>query len=146
MRRLGWLMALALVGLALSACGGMDDDEGQPAAETTTETETTETATTTTEATTTIEAEPEGPRQIRISYRGGKLSGDSGTVRVRRGDEIKLTVRADVEEEVHVHGFDLSAEVAPGHAASINFVADQKGAFIIELEHLQLHIAKLRVS
>jgi hypothetical protein len=146
MRRVSWVMVLALIGLALSACGGMDDDEGQPAAGTTIEAQPTETVTTTTEAATTTEAEPEGPRQIRISYRGGKLSGDSGTVRVSRGDEIQLTVRADVEEEVHVHGYDLSAEVGPGHPARINFVADQKGAFTIELEHLQLHIAKLRVS
>lgn len=145
MRRLSWLTALALVGLALSACGGMDDDESQPAGETTTGAQTTETVTTTGEATTT-EAEPEGPRQIRISYRGGKLSGDSGTVRVRRGEEIELTVRADLEEEVHVHGYDLSAEVAPGHPAKISFVADQRGTFTIELEHLHLHIAKLRVS
>lgn len=137
------MIALAvLVAVGLSACGG-DEDEGQPAAEATTKT--TEAATTTVEETTT-EAEPEGPRQIRISYRGGKLGGDSGTVRVRRGEEIELIVRADVEEEVHVHGYDLSAAVAPGHPAKISFVADQRGKFVIELEHLHLHIAELRVA
>ena len=144
MRPVRWLIAVGVViGLGLSACGGMDDDEGGPAAGMTATT--TETATTTSEATTT-EAEPEGPHQVRIAYRGGKLSVDSGTVRVRRGEEIELTVRADVEEEVHVHGYDFSAAVAPGHPAKISFVADQQGKFIIELEHLQLHIAELRVQ
>lgn len=140
MRHTRWLIALAvLIGLGLSACGGTDD-EG-PAAGTVT----TEAAPTTAEATTT-EAAPEGPRQIRITYRGGKLSGDSGTVRVARGDEIELIVRADVEDEVHVHGYDLFTEVAPGHPAKISFAADQRGTFTIELEHLHLRIAKLRVS
>lgn len=143
MRHTRWPIALAvLIGLGLSACGGTDD-EG-PAAGTVTGGQTTE-APTTAEATTT-EAAPEGPRQIRITYRGGKLSGDSGTVRVARGDEIELIVRADVEDEVHVHGYDLFTEVAPGHPAKISFVADQRGTFTIELEHLHVRIAKLRVS
>jgi hypothetical protein len=120
----------------------MDSDEG--AADTMTVPQT-EAATTIHEATTT-EAAPEGPHQIRITYRGGKLGGDSGTVRVPRGEEITLTVRADVEDEVHVHGYDLFAAVEPGHPAKISFVADQRGTFTIELEHLQLHIANLRVS
>jgi hypothetical protein len=144
-RRASLPIALVVaVAFGLSGCGGMDDDEGGPAAGMTT-TAATEAATTTSEETTT-EAEPEGPRQIRISYRGGKLGGDAGNVRVRRGEEIMLTVRADVEEEVHVHGYDLSAAVAPGHPAKISFVADQQGEFIIELEHLHLHIAELRVQ
>jgi FtsP/CotA-like multicopper oxidase with cupredoxin domain len=144
-RRTRLLIALGVaVALGLSACGGMDDDEGGPAAGMTTA-PTTEAETTTSEATTT-EAEPEGPRQIGITYRRGKLGGDSGTVRVRRGEEIQLTVRADVEEEVHVHGYDLSAAVAPGHPAKISFVADRQGNFVIELEHLHLHIAELRVQ
>jgi heme/copper-type cytochrome/quinol oxidase subunit 2 len=104
----------------------------------------TEAATTTSEATTT-EGESEGPRQIRITYRGGKLSGDTGTVRVAQGDDVRLVVSADVEEEVHVHGYDLTAAVAPGHAARITFVADRRGTFTIELEHLHLHIVRLRV-
>jgi hypothetical protein len=142
MRHLRWLFALVvLAGFGLSACGGTDE-EGQPAPETITEALT---EPTTAEATTT-EAAPEGPRQIRITYRGGKLSGDSGTVRVARGEEIELTVRADVEDEVHVHGYDLFTEVAPGRPAKITFAADQRGTFTIELEHLHLRIAKLRVS
>jgi hypothetical protein len=138
-------IAAALL-LGLSACGGSDDDGGE-AAQTGTPTETIEETTTeeTTTAETTTEAEEEGPVKIRLAYRGGKLSGDTGTVRVPRGAEVELTVRADIEDEVHLHGYDLAADVAPGRPAQINFDADERGRFIVELEHLHLHIVTLRV-
>jgi hypothetical protein len=148
--------AAVVVALALAGCGGGGSDEaGSPAAGDT-ETATTtveETATgdttseeATTEEGTTTQAEPAGPRRIRISVRNGKPRGDTGTVRVERGEDLVLIVRADVEDEVHVHGYDLLAPVAPGHASRISFKADQPGTFTIELEGLHLHIAKLRVA
>ena len=67
-------------------------------------------------------------------------------VRIPRGEQVQLIVRADVEDEVHLHGYDLSAEVAPGHPGQINFEAGRRGRFIAELEHLHLHIVTLRVT
>jgi hypothetical protein len=73
------------------------------------------------------------------------LSGDTGTVPIEKGADVRLMVRADVEDEVHLHGYDLTAEVAPGHSARINFKAEDAGRFIAELEHLHLHIVTLRI-
>jgi hypothetical protein len=137
-----WSIMLGVLVLAVSACGSTDENGNVP--NTATAADTTKAAPTSSEATT--EAAPEGPRQLRIAYRGGKLSGDTGTVRVAEGDRIRLIVRVDIEEEVHVHGYELSAAAAPGHPARIDFVADQRGTFTIELEHLQLHILRLRVG
>ena len=145
MRRLLAIAVLAVLALlAVSACGGDDDEADQSAGETTTEVETT-TEATTTEETTTATAEPSGPVKVRIAYRGGKLSGDTGTVPIEKGADVQLMVRADVEDEVHLHGYDLAAEVAPGHPARINFEADDAGRFIAELESLELHIVTLRI-
>lgn len=135
------VVALAL--LALAACGGSDEDAAGTVAGTTPSVETTTEETTTAETTT--ESEPEGPAKIRITYRGGKLSGDTGTVPIEKGADVQITVRADVEDEVHLHGYDLTAEVAPGHPGRINFEASDAGRFIAELEHLHLHIVTLRV-
>ena len=136
------LPIVVLAGLALSACGDSDEDAGGTGGATTaTSVETTETTT----VETTTEAEEEGPTKIRITYKSGNLSGDTGTVRVDKGASVQLLVRADVEDEVHLHGYDLAAEVAPGHLAAINFEADDVGKFIVELEHLHLHIVTLRV-
>ena len=144
MRRLLATAAFALLALlAVPACGGDDDEAGQGAPGTTTEAETT-TEITTTEETTTA-AEPSGPVKVRITYRGGKLSGDTGTVPIEKGADVQLMVRADVEDEVHLHGYDIAAEVAAGHPAEINFKADDAGKFIAELESLELHIVTLRI-
>jgi hypothetical protein len=141
------LLISALALLALPACGGSDDSAGGTGNQTITSVETQDITTveTTTEETTT-EAEPAGPITIRIAYKGGKLSGDTGTVRIPRGEQVRLIVHADIEDEVHLHGYDLAAEVTPGHQARINFEADQRGKFIAELEHLKLHIVTLRVT
>jgi hypothetical protein len=141
------LLMSILALLVLPACGGDDEEAGGTGNDTITSVETEETTTveTTTEETTT-EEEPAGPITIRIAYKGGKLSGDTGTVRIPKGEKVRLIVRADIEEEVHLHGYDLAAEVAPGHPARINFEADQRGKFIAELEHMELHIVTLRVT
>jgi ABC-type glycerol-3-phosphate transport system substrate-binding protein len=138
------LVILAL--LALPACGGSDEDGADTGAVATsgqnTDVETTTEATT--EETTTQEQE-QGPTKISIKYVDGKLSGDTGTVRIEQGAQVRLMVRADIEDEVHLHGYDLAAEVAPGHPARIDFEADDAGKFIAELESLELHIVTLRV-
>ena len=144
MRRLLAIAVVLLALLAVPACGGDDDEADQGAPGTTTEAETTTEVTTTEETTTT--AEPSGPVKVHITYRGGKLSGDTGTVPIEKGADVQLMVRADIEDEVHLHGYDIAAEVAPGHPARINFKADDAGKFIAELEHLALHIVTLRVK
>ena len=45
-------------------------------------------------------------------------------VPIAQGEQVLLIVRSDVEDEVHLHGYDLAAEVAPGQPAQIRFRAD----------------------
>ena len=46
---------------------------------------------------------------------------------------------------MHLHGYDLMADVAPGAPATIRFTADVPGIFEVELEDRGLHIAELEV-
>ncbi|MBA2384839.1 MAG: hypothetical protein H0V68_09300 [Actinobacteria bacterium] len=52
---------------------------------------------------------------------------------------------SDVADEVHVHGYDVHADVARGQPATIEFTADVPGRFEIELEERGLQIAELEV-
>jgi FtsP/CotA-like multicopper oxidase with cupredoxin domain len=65
---------------------------------------------------------------------------------VQKGARVTLVVTADHSEEVHVHGYDLKADVAPGKPAKIGFHADTPGRFEIELEHAGKQIAELTVE
>ena len=52
-------------------------------------------------------------------------------LRVSRGDTVRLAFEADEEGEIHLHGYDLTAEVAPGHPGELVFEADTAGAFAL---------------
>ena len=130
-----------------------DDDDGSAAettiAQTTTAETTTEAPPTTSEPVTT-EAPPTttaAPEPVRINYVivGGEPQGGIQRDSVAQGRDVVITVTSDVADEVHVHGYDLMADVAPGAPATIRFTADAPGRFEIELENTAVQIAELEV-
>jgi ABC-type Fe3+-hydroxamate transport system substrate-binding protein len=149
MRRL-FPLAFVLT-LLLFACG----DSGSPTTSsigttttasesTTTETPppTTTTTTTTTEATTTS-ASSDLPL---IKVEDGVKTDGLDTISVRVGETVRFEVEADVADEVHIHGYDLSFETIPGEEILIEFVADATGIFEVEIEGLALHIVDIEVT
>ena len=83
---------------------------------------------------------------LTISVVGGKPDGGVQHLTVSRGDQVTVHVTSDgVRDEVHVHGYDLMADVAPGSPATIRFTADAPGRFEIELENTGVQIAELEV-
>jgi hypothetical protein len=138
------LAAIAPLALSAAACGGSNSDTTTGA--TTTATSTT-TETTTTDTTTTPAPPPAAPRKtILIVYRNGTVVGGLNRTTVDKGTKLTVAVRADVSDEVHVHGYDLMQDVAPGKPARITFVASIPGRFEIELENKGLQIADLQVN
>jgi hypothetical protein len=118
-----------------------DDGEATP-------TRTVTTATSPTESVTTNgETEPAAAEPVRASIRviGGDPVGGLTRIQAREGDRIVLIVRADAPEHVHVHGYDLVADVGPGRPASMRFRATLTGRFEIELENSHRQIAQLTV-
>jgi hypothetical protein len=83
--------------------------------------------------------------EIEIRVRGGEVE-SPGQVGVKAGDRVRITVRADVSDEVHVHGYDLFDEVRPGRSAVIEFRADVVGVFEVELENASLLLLRLQVN
>ncbi len=134
----------AVAALTLAACG----DNGSPQATGTTAT-TTPAATTSTSigpATTakpTTTADPTPVIEVRVA--GGKVQGGVRRERLQRGDTVVLRVVADVADEVHLHGYDRTAEVAPGKPAQIRFTADITGVFEVELEQRKQPLLMLEV-
>ena len=102
------------------------------------------TATTTARTDTQTPPAPE-PVEIRIQVRGGRPLGGIKRVRVDRGDSVVLVVGSDEADHVHVHGYDIFWDVAPGRPARLTFRARLAGRFEIELEDRHLLIAELLV-
>jgi hypothetical protein len=128
-----------------------DDDEDQAAQATTAQTTTEPPPATTEEPPVTTEAPPptttQDPGTVHINYVivGGKPEGGIARDSVARGRIVVINVTADVTDHVHVHGYDLMADVSPGAPATIRFTADAPGRFEIELEESGVQIAELEV-
>jgi hypothetical protein len=137
---LGLLLSLFLV-----LRPGNDDEGAAPTSvETTTAAATTTSATTETEPPATTAPKP--PDVVRISIT--VASDTAPTVRrfsVTQGRQVELTVTSEIADEVHVHGYDLMGDVAPGKPVTIAFKATAPGRFEIELEQHKLQIAELEV-
>ena len=155
---LGAAVALAVVLFLVLRPGGDDGEEANPApatettattteatAEETTTEETTSEETTTEESTTTEPAGPPPAERIRVRFANGQTVGGVQHVEVERDRDVVLVVRSDVADHVHVHGYDLFADVAPGQATRISFTADLVGRFEVELEDRALPLVDLQV-
>jgi len=112
---------------------------------TTSTTQTTTSATTTTAPTTTAKPRPPARTRITITVRGGRVVGGIRRATVPKGARVELFVTADVADEVHLHGYDRSRDVAPGAPARLRFRATTSGRFEVELEQRELQIAEITV-
>jgi hypothetical protein len=138
------LAIAALVGLFIVFRPGGDDGAAASSTPATTEsgrtpTETTTPATAT--ATTPTVTTPKVTRW-RVDSRDDALD----RLTVPKDTALRIVVIAGVTDEVHVHGYDLMADVAPGSPAVVNFTADLPGRFEIELENRGREIAQLNVQ
>ncbi|MBM4263213.1 MAG: hypothetical protein FJ145_17505 [Deltaproteobacteria bacterium] len=85
-----------------------------------------------------ISAEVGQKQVVAITLKGGKvhgqteMSGGLPVVRVRRGQEVVLRWRSDIDMIVHLHGYDIETRVKPDHEAMTEFVARAAGRFPVE--------------
>ena len=93
---------------------------------------------------TTTETGPATTR-LNVTIRDGEPVGGIARVTATKGDLLVVGVRSDVVDHVHVHGYDLMVDVAPGKPARMQFTASLTGRFEIELEDRGKQIAQLTV-
>jgi FtsP/CotA-like multicopper oxidase with cupredoxin domain len=93
-------------------------------------------------------ATPESTPTPRATPDPGPLltKGSAKTIRVSKGDTVRFRVRSAESEEIHVHGYDIKRDLAPGKTVDVSFKATIDGIFEIELEHSTIQVAKLRVD
>jgi hypothetical protein len=138
------IAAAAIVGAVVlfAVLRPKDDNE-------TTTTSTTSTAPTTqTTPTVTTPVVPQPPQppptaRSRVTIRNGLPEGGPARITVSKGRRVELVITSDVADEVHVHGYNLMRDVAPGHPVTIQFRATIPGTVEVELEGRGVHIASV---
>jgi hypothetical protein len=85
------------------------------------------------------------PRIFELDIKNGRLPEPQRVIRVQQGEEVILKWRADRAVVLHLHGYDIEAQVAATWV-EMRFRANATGRFPIEL-HSQTHqtIAHLEV-
>ena len=101
---------------------------------------------TTTTSTSSGTATPAPGQRIEVDVAGGRMTGDTGRVPVTAGTTVTLVARSDVTDEVHVHGYDLTAEVSPDRPAEVVFDATIPGVFEVELHDAGTVLLTLQVQ
>jgi uncharacterized protein (DUF2141 family) len=79
-------------------------------------------------------AQTSAAHKLSVAIDKGKA--EPGTVRVTQGEQVEITVSCDQSAELHMHGYDLSAQPEPGTPATFAFVAKIAGRFPVEAHRM----------
>ena len=83
---------------------------------------------------------------IEATVRGGQVQTADERVDVAVGATVRLVIVADIDDELHVHGYELKRPITAGETLVLEFVADIPGVFEVELEEAGLELFELRVG
>lgn len=75
----------------------------------------------------------DAPIDAEYSAAGGVVEGPD-RLEVALGQVVQVAVTSDTADEVHIHGYDILVDLAPGERQVIAFSADIPGIFEVELE------------
>lgn len=83
---------------------------------------------------------------VDIEIAGEEVSPPPGRTEVELGQTVRITVTSDEADELHLHGYDLSAAVGPDEEGVLEFTADQSGIFELETHDSGLVLTQLVVQ
>ena len=73
-------------------------------------------------------------------------AGTTKELEVKQGERVRFAARSSEDDEIHVHGYDISKEAPTGETVEMSFKADITGIFEIEFEQAGAPIAELKVE
>jgi hypothetical protein len=140
-------IAVAAVVIALVAGGGDDDGDNSTSSTTAAQSETTPAGADSTQQTTTVTTPPapQGASET-IDIKAGEPDGGVKDIKVKKDDQLEITVNSDQELPIHFHGYDIEKDAAPGKPAVFKLKAENEGVFEIEIESTGTKISEVTVG
>jgi len=83
--------------------------------------------------------------QVALAIADGHRSAGPAEITAHTGDRLVLSVTADVDTELHLHGYDQTLEVNPGQTTTLDLVLEHSGRFELETHGQQGHHGSLTV-
>ncbi len=146
------LPGVGILLLAISACGGTVVGETTTTGVMTATTPSTTATTTLAETTSTVESSTTTVTEYDITITGGTDESPELTVigpdrfEFQLGAPVVITVLSSVDDELHLHGYDIFFDVAAGSVTTVEFVASIPGIFEAELEDSHTLLFEVEVS
>lgn len=131
---------LVAVGLSLclsitiAGCGGSDDDETQPSGSAAPTSATTPPPPTSASTTPPSSPNTAAIPAIEVALAGGQVMGGPRKETVALGDEVRIRATSDVAEVLHVHTYNVKADLQPGIPGEVTFTAKIPGRHEVEFE------------
>jgi hypothetical protein len=141
-----WRLLPALLLVPLTACGGSDPSTvADPPTSSTPSASATADGTAPTSVASAVAGDT-AQQTLSFTVAKKKVTGNTGRVKVKLGSRVRITVLADVADEIHVHVYDLKQNISANSPGSIEFVADKSGVIEVELENAKLTLTRLVVQ
>lgn len=86
-----------------------------------------------------------GAASLYVEFVDGSVSGPE-VVEVGLGEIVGIWVLSDVDDELHVHGYDLFFPIEAGVPFHLSFAADIPGSFEVEVHTGHRHLFDIRVN
>ena len=83
--------------------------------------------------------------KVTLEAKNGKAAGEIKVVRLKRDDQVTLSIVSDRADEVHLHGYDLKLKLEPNQPGTLQFAAKRTGRFTIELHKGGAEIGVLEI-
>lgn len=84
-------------------------------------------------------------RTIEAAFADGQVTGGARRETVRLGETVRLRVTSDVADEVHIHTYDVRADVPAGQTVELEVTATIPGRHEVELEKKRKQLLTLEV-
>ena len=140
MRRRTSCLLAALLLAAVTGCAG--EGEAEPSEPSTSAASAASSAPESSAAST---EETEKVVEISVAVTDGNVRPKPRRVEVDRDSQVRLLVTSDVDDELHVHGFDIAEPLEAGRTTTVELVADQSGIFEVETHESELELLQLEV-
>jgi len=88
---------------------------------------------------------PAGARRFVIEVPASGQPAAAQTLQAMQGDHIELTVISPHDDELHLHGYDLSLALRANTPGTLLFEADHAGRFEIELHHSHAELGAFEI-
>lgn len=83
---------------------------------------------------------------VELSVEGGKRASGVAQIEVEQGEQVVFVVTSDAADELHLHGYDKTADLQPGEPARLAVTADLPGVWELELHHSGVLLTELKVT